>query len=165
MSLALAGVAVAGSILGSSAKDNAWKTESRKAGRNRAQVETSRSRALSMLEAKAADVELAAQAKSIQIKSEETAALSEAAVAAAAAGAAGANVDQTAQDIEGNAARVQATLEKSRRAGLLQVNQDYEDIWLEGEAQKYKVDVTGGSSGVRNLASAALAGLGAYYGS
>jgi hypothetical protein len=100
----------------------------------------------------------------VQNQSDEAKALSEATVQAAASGSAGANVDQTTQSIETNAARVKANIDKKRRAGLLQVNQDYEDIWNEAESQQYKVTATGGSNGGRNLASAALAGVGAYYG-
>jgi hypothetical protein len=94
----------------------------------------------------------------------EASQVSEATVQAAAAGAAGANVQQGIQSIQGNAERVQAAIEKQRRAGLLQVNQDYEDLFWEAEGQKSGVQARVGSSAGRNIASAALAGVGAYYG-
>lgn len=164
VALAMAGVSVASSLLGSSSKDDSWKTDARRSGQNKAQLDAARSRAASLLPGKAREIADAALAASVQTQGQELAAVSEATVQAAASGAAGANVDQSIQSIEGNAERAQLGIEKQRRAGMLQVNQDYEDIWWEAENKKYDVQVRGGSSTGRNLASAALSGLGAYFG-
>ncbi len=168
MSWVATGVAVGGSILGSmqandSAREDA-KMAGRKAGKNRAQLDMARKRAEQMLPQKAKQVEEAALLAKVDTTKKETAAVAEATVAAAASGSKGTSVTQTAQSIETNAATVQAQLEKQRRAGLLQVNQEYEDIWWEAENQKFGVDVKGGGSAGMQLATAALSGLGAYAG-
>ena len=164
MPWAQVGLAVASSVLSSSQSDKSWKDAARKSGKNLAQVEASRARAAALLPQKSKQIADQALAASVEGQMTEAAQVSEATVQAAAAGAAGANVQQGIQSIQGNAERVQAAIEKQRRAGLLQVNQDYEDLFWEAEGQKSGVQARGGSSTGRNLASAALAGVGAYYG-
>ena len=162
--LIMAGVAVAGQLLSSSQSDNAWKTQAANAGRNRAQVMASRARANALLPGKARAVAEAALAEDIQSQMDAEAARSEAKVQAAAAGVTGQNVTTVEQSIDDNAARVARQIARKRTAGMLQVNQDYEDNWWEAENNLYEVRHTGGSNGARNIAAAALAGVGAYFG-
>jgi hypothetical protein len=162
MSWVSVGVAVGGAVLSSQNTDKSWKTEARNAGKNRAQIEASRSRTQGLLEGKTRAVEEGALVAKVQAESDAVAAESQAVVNAAAAGASGANVDQSVQGVQSNAARAKAAIEKQRRAGLLQVKQDYEEIFWNAENKKYSVSGRTGGDGNRNAAAAALAGFEAY---
>lgn len=170
MSLMMAsvGLSVASSILGSrsASKEHTAqaKAEARKAGKNNAQAEFSAMKQRQALPQRAAAVEEEALNAKAQVNLTEAADVAAATVEAAASGTAGTSVDQTAQSIEASAANVEKNLRDQRRAGLLQINQDYEDLYWEETAKKYSVETTGGQSTGTALASAALAGMGAYIG-
>ena len=72
-------------------------------------------------------------------------------------------MDQTIQSIEGSTGAVRGQIEKARTAGMLQIEQDYEDIFWEADGQMYDVSGSGGGSASRNVASAALSGLSTYF--
>ena len=161
---AAVGVSVASSLLSSSQKDDSWKASAMKNGRARAQVVMSKARAQALLPAKAREVSEAATAAQVNSQVQEASAVAEATVAAAASGSTGANVEQTKQSLEGNAARVQQSIRKQRTSNLLQINQEFEDITWNALNQQSTTVVSGGTSTGTKLATAALAGFGAYAG-
>lgn len=164
MSWVATGVAVAGSMLSSSSANKSARASAiaagRKAGKNRAQMDMAKARANALLPARAREVNESAVLADAQVQKDETSAVASATVAAAAAGVSGANVDQTAQSIGGNAAMVQEGLERQRLSGLLQIGQEYEDNWWEADNQKYTAIATKNTGSP--LLAAGLDGLGAY---
>ena len=161
MSWVVAGITVASSLLASSETDDSWKASAAQAGKDKAQTAASRSRANAMLPAKAKAVNDQALAASVQSESTKTAQVASATVAAAVAGATGGNVTQTTQSLEGTAARVQDSIAKRRTQGLLQINQEYDDLLWQAESKQYDVTVGKGASVGRKLLTAGLSGLGA----
>jgi hypothetical protein len=128
-------------------------------------VAASKGRALGLLGAKVRAVDEGALLQGVAVQQDEAAAVADATVQAAASGSVGGNVDQTIEQSKTTADVVRENLERQRRSQLLQVNQDYEDITWEAENNTYEVHTQGGGSGSRNLAAAAIAGVGAYFGS
>lgn len=170
MSLLMAsvGLSVAGSLLSSRSAGKEHlanaKAEARKAGKNNAQAEFSAMKQRQALPQRAAAVEEEALNAKAQVQQTEAADVAAAAVSAAASGTSGTSVDQTQQSIEGSAANVEKNIRSQRAAGLLQINQDFEDLYWEEDAKKYSVETRGGQSTGSMLAGAALAGMGAYVG-
>ena len=164
MSWISTGVAVGSSLLASSQSDDSWKASAAKNGRSNAQLQMSKARAQALLPAKAREVAEAATAAQVNSQIQEASAVASATVAAAASGSTGANVEQTKQSLEGNAARVQQGIRKQRASSLLQVNQEFEDLIWDGVTQKSRTEVSGGTSTGTKLATAAFAGAGAYAG-
>ena len=162
MSWVVVGVSVASSLLSSSGSDKSWKDSARKNGISKAQVAGSRARAQALLPGQTRQLNDEALAASVSNQQQESAALANAAVEAAAAGSAGANVDQTIQSIEGGAARVKGEIEKKRRAGLLQINQDYEDLYWDAKSQEKRVMARGGNNLLGAVGGAIGAGVSAY---
>lgn len=154
---------VAGSLLGSSQKDNRWKSQARNAGKSRASVEASAARARAMLPAKQKAVADNALLSTIEAEKAGAEATSQAKVAAAAAGVSGANVDQTVQQVQANAADVGGQIAKQRRAGMLQIEQDREDIFWEEQNNQSELDIdTGGGGFGQALLGAGIAGVGTF---
>ena len=99
------------------------------------------------------------------------AAKAEAVVNANASGSAGASVDQSLQQNDDAAARVQDAIEKQRRDSMIGIGQEYEDLYWARDAQKKELRLTGQisnydtgdikSAGV-NWAGAAAAGVSAW---
>ncbi len=161
----MAGISVAQSLLGSSQDDTQWKEQSRKAGQDRANVEATRNRALAELPAKVKAESDAALKAATDAQQQGDAAVASATVQAAASGATGANVDQTIQTVEGNAARVQQTIADAKRGAMLQIESDHNDIMLEADAQTPSLNIQGsGTSMFQRLGAAGLAGASSYYG-
>jgi len=140
------------------------KAEARKAGKNNAQAEFSAMKQRQALPQRAAAVEEEALNAKAEVQQTEAADVAAATVEAAASGATGTSVTQTIQSVESSAANVEKNLRDQRKAGLLQINQDYEDLYWEADAKKYSVETRGGQSTGSALAGAALAGMGAYLG-
>jgi hypothetical protein len=129
-------------------------------------VDASKARALSLIPSKRAAVQASTTQQQVQAAQSEAASVADATVAAAAAGAKGSSVDTGIEQIKSSEDIVQEQLRRQRRGQMLQLDQEEEDIFWEAENNKYKVHTAGGDGSTgRNLAAAALAGVGAYFGS
>ena len=157
------GVSLLGSAMAPSGAGD-WRAEARKSGQAAAQLEANKVRAFAALPEKAAALEKAASLSKLQADKDGAVARSEAIVAAAAAGVTGANVEQTIQQTESNVADVQGQIAKQRSAGMLQIEQDYEDIFWEAESNRSEISISGKNGGGAGaaLASALAAGAGAW---
>ena len=160
---AMVAATVASSLLSSSEKDNTWKAKASNAGKSRANVEASAARARAMLPARQKEVASNALLSTIEAEKQGAAATAQATVEAAAAGVSGANVDQTIQQVQANAADVRGQIEKQRRAGMLQIAQDKEDIFWDETTNQSDIEVnTGGGGFGRALLGAGIAGAGTF---
>ena len=164
LGLAMAGMSMASSLLGSSGDDQ-WKSAARSTGQNNARAAFTAMRVRAQLPQQSLQAADAATLQGITAQKNTAAAKAEAAVQAAAAGVSGANVDQVAQSIDSSGAQLKKQIENNRKQAMLSIQQQYEDAVLGEELGQKETEYSGGQSGLQRLAGAALAGgmsYGAY---
>jgi len=125
------------------AQMEAWMYQAEDNGRNNAAADFNMARAAALLPEKAASINDQALAESINTQAQAAASKSDAVVQAAASGAMGASVDQSIQQVDNGAARVQQAIEKNRRTAMMGIGQEYEDLFWAQDAAKKELRLTG----------------------
>ena len=153
------------------AQMEAWMDQAEDHGKSQAAADFNHARALALLPEKAQAINENALSTDLDVQSQTAAAKAEAVVQANASGSAGASVDQSLQQNDDAAARVQDAIERQRRDSMIGIGQEYEDLYWARDAQKKELRLTGQisnydtgdikSAGV-NWAGAAAAGVGAW---
>ena len=125
------------------AQMDAWMLQAEDNGKRNAAADFNRARAEALLPEKAHAINEQTTSDDINTQAQTAAAKSEAVVAAAASGAAGASVDQSIQQVDDGAARVQHAIEKNRRTAMMGIGQEYEDLFWAQDAAKKELRLTG----------------------
>ena len=180
--VASAGVAVAGSLLGSKDQgnppeqppDTSYRAIAAQTGKSNAQVEMSKARALAALPAVARQVRNEQTLASMQAARDASKAASAAAVEASAAGVTGSSVDAVMHDLKRTQGEVNQTINKNAQSALAKLDQAHDDIYWNAHTQKQTFFYDGKAnvapvdkrevSTTDRLLSAALSGVSAYIG-
>lgn len=156
------------------AQMESWMNEAEQNGRNDAATEFNHARAKALLPEKAQNIEETAAATIIDAQQQTIAAKSMAMVQANASGSAGASVDQSIAVHDNSMARVADAIDKNKRAAMMGINQEYEDLYWQADAAKKELKLTGqvslydtskidvGGSTTSALISAGAAGANAW---
>jgi len=122
---------------------DAWMLQAEDNGKRNAAADFNFARAKALLPEKANAINEQATSDDINTQAQTAAAKSEAVVQAAASGSAGASVDQSIQQVDDGAARVQHAIEKNRRTAMMGIGQEYEDLFWAQDAAKKELRLTG----------------------
>jgi len=125
------------------AQMDAWMVQAEDNGKNSAAADFNFARAKALLPEKAAAINEQTTSDDINTQAQTAAAKSEAVVQAAASGSAGASVDQSIQQVDDGAARVQQAIEMNRRTAMMGIGQEYEDLFWAQDAAKKELRLTG----------------------
>lgn len=125
------------------AQMKAWMLQAEDNGKRNAAADFNRARAEALLPEKANAINEQATSDNVNAQAQSAAAKSEAVVQAAASGSAGASVDQSIQQVDDGAARVQQAIEKNRRTAMMGIGQEYEDLFWAQDAAKKELRLTG----------------------
>jgi hypothetical protein len=121
----------------------AWMIQAEDNGKRNAAADFNRARAEALLPEKAHAINAQTTSDSVNAQATSAAAKSEAVVQAAASGSAGASVDQSIQQVDDGAARVQQAIEMNRRTAMMGIGQEYEDLFWAQDAAKKELRLTG----------------------
>ena len=125
------------------AQMNAWMLQAEDNGKNSAAADFNMARAAALLPEKANAINEQTTSDDLNTQQQAAASKSEAVVQAAASGSAGASVDQSIQQVDDGAARVQQAIEKNRRTAMMGIGQEYEDLFWAQDAAKKELRLTG----------------------
>ena len=125
------------------AQMEAWMIQAEDNGKRNAAADFNRARAEALLPEKAHAINAQTTSDSVNAQATSAAAKSEAVVQAAASGSAGASVDQSIQQVDDGAARVQQAIEMNRRTAMMGIGQEYEDLFWAQDAAKKELRLTG----------------------
>jgi len=125
------------------AQMDAWMLQAEDNGKRNAAADFNMARAAALLPEKANAINEQTTSDDLNTQQQAIASKSEAVVQAAASGSAGASVDQSIQQVDDGAARVQQAIEKNRRTAMMGIGQEYEDLFWAQDAAKKELRLTG----------------------